>query len=144
VRFEIGPITLVSKLIDGSFPDYQRVIPQGNDKLIKVSNDQFMSAVDRVSTIASERACAVKLAIAPEKLTLSVTSPDGGSATEELAIDYGHNSFEIGFAARYLMDVSRQIEGNTMQLLFANSGLPVVVKDGDDDRALYVLMPMRV
>jgi DNA polymerase-3 subunit beta len=144
VRFKAGPITLVSKLIDGSFPDYQRVIPQGNDKLVKVSNAQFMSAVDRVSTIASERNQGVKLAIAPEKLTLSFISPDGGSATEELAIDYGHNSFEIGFNARYLMDVSRQLESDTMQLLFANSGSPVIVKDGDNDRALYVLMPMRV
>jgi DNA polymerase-3 subunit beta len=144
VRFEIGPITLVSILIDGSFPDYQRVIPQGNDKLMKVLTADFMSAVDRVSTIASERGRGIKLAIAPEKLTLSVTSPDGGSATDELVIDYGHNSFKIGFNARYLMDVSGQMKSDTMHFLLADSGSPIIVKDGDDDRALYVLMPMRV
>lgn len=144
VRFEIGPITLTSKLIDGSFPDYQRVIPQSNDKSMKVSNSQFMAAVDRVSTIASERGRAVKLAIAPEKLVLSVTNPDGGSATEELAVDYGANSFEIGFNARYLMDISGQLESDTLQFLLADSGSPTMVKDGGDDRALYVLMPMRV
>jgi DNA polymerase-3 subunit beta len=144
VRFEIGPIVLTSKLIDGSFPDYQRVIPQMNDKSMKVSNSQFMSAVDRVSTIASERGRAVKLAIAPERLTLSVTNPDGGSATEELAVDYGANEMEIGFNARYLLDISGQLESDTLQFLLADSGSPTMVKDGGDDRALYVLMPMRV
>lgn len=144
VRFEIGPITLVSNLIDGSFPDYKRVIPQGNDKLMKVLTADFMSAVDRVSTIASECNRGVKLAIAPEKLTLSVTSPDGGSATEELAIDYGHNSFEIGFNSRYLMDISGQMESDTLHFLLADSASPIIVKDGNDDRALYVIMPMRV
>ena len=144
VRFEIGPITLTSKLIDGSFPDYQRVIPQSNDKSMKVSNSQFMSAVDRVSTIASERGRAVKLAIAPEKLVLSVTNPDGGSATEELAVDYASTGLEIGFNARYLLDISGQLESDTLQFLLADSGSPTMVKDGGDDKALYVLMPMRV
>ena len=144
VRFEIGPITLTSKLIDGSFPDYQRVIPQANDKTMRVSNSQFMSAVDRVSTIASERGRAVKLAIAPEKLVLSVTNPDGGSATEELAVDYGSPALEIGFNARYLLDISGQLESDTLQFLLADPGSPTMVKDGGDDRALYVLMPMRV
>ena len=144
VRFEIGPITLVSKLIDGSFPDYQRVIPQSNDKVMKVSNAQFMSAVDRVSTIASERGRAVKLAIGPEKLVLSVTNPDGGSATEELAVEYKHPAIEIGFNARYLLDISGQVESDTLQFLFADPGSPTMVRDGGNERALYVLMPMRL
>ena len=144
VRFEIGPITLTSKLIDGTFPDYQRVIPQSNDKSMKVSNASFMSAVDRVATIASERGRAVKLAITPEKLILSVSNPDGGSATEELAIDYAANNIEIGFNHRYLLDISGQIESDTLQFLLADPGSPTMVKDAGDDRALYVLMPMRV
>ncbi len=144
VRFVIGPITLTSKLIDGSFPDYQRVIPQSNDKVMKVSNAQFMAAVDRVSTIASERGRAVKLAIAPEKLVLSVTNPDGGSATEELAVEYKHPAIEIGFNARYLLDISGQVESDTLQFLFADPGSPTMVRDGGNERALYVLMPMRV
>ena len=144
VRFEIGPIRLTSKLIDGSFPDYQRVIPQGNDKVMKVSNAQFMAAVDRVSTIASERGKAVKLNIGPEKLVLSVTNPDGGSATEQLSIDYSLNPIEIGFNARYLLDISGQLESDTLQFLLADANAPTIVKDGGDDRALYVLMPMRV
>ncbi len=144
VRFEIGTITLTSKLIDGSFPDYQRVIPTGNDKAMKVSNAMFKAAVDRVSTIASEKGRAVKLNIEPEKLVLSVTNTDGGSATEELGIDYGHGKLEIGFNARYLLDISSQLESDTMLFMLADSGAPTMVRDGDDDRALYVLMPMRV
>ncbi len=144
VRFEIGPITLVSKLIDGSFPDYQRVIPQGNDKKLMVSNAQFTSAVDRVSTIASERGRAVKLTIAPEKLVLSVNNPDGGSATEEIAVDYTATAMEIGFNARYLLDISSQLEGDTMHFLLSDAGSPTMVRDGSDESALYVLMPMRV
>lgn len=144
IRFEIGSITMTSKLIDGSFPDYQRVIPQSNDKSLRVSNAQFMSAVDRVSTIASERGKAVKLAIDKDKLVLSVTNPDGGSAVEELAAEYESGKLEIGFNARYLLDISGQLESDTLQFMLADPGSPTTVKDGGDDRALYVLMPMRV
>ena len=144
VRFVIGPITLVSKLIDGSFPDYQRVIPQSNDKVLEVSNAEFQAAVDRVSTIASERGRAVKLAIGPEKVTLSVTNPDGGSATEEVPAAYEHPPLEIGFNARYLLDISGQLESDKMVFRLADPGSPTMVRDGDDEQALYVLMPMRV
>ncbi len=144
IRFEIGPIVLTSKLIDGSFPDYQRVIPQNNDKEMRVASAQFMAAVDRVSTIASERGRAVKLAISQDKLVLSVTNPDGGSATEELPVDYDSGPLEIGFNARYLMDIGNQAEGDTLCFQLADAGAPTMVKDGENQRALYVLMPMRV
>jgi len=103
-----------------------------------------MGAVDRVSTIASERGRAVKLIIASDKLVLSVTNPEGGSATEELPIDYSASPLEIGFNARYLLDISGQIEGDQMKFLLADPGSPTMVKDGGDESALYVLMPMRV
>jgi DNA polymerase-3 subunit beta len=144
VRFEIGTVTLTSKLIDGTFPDYGRVIPQANDKEMKVSNAEFMSAVDRVSTIASERGRAVKLNIAPDKLVLSVNNPEGGSATEEIGVDYGAAPLEIGFNARYLLDIAGQLEGGEARFLLADPGSPTMVKDASDDTALYVLMPMRV
>jgi DNA polymerase-3 subunit beta len=144
VRFELGTVVMTSKLIDGTFPDYGRVIPQSNDKELRVSNAEFASAVDRVSTIASERGRAVKLAIEQGKLTLSVVNPEGGSATEELPADYGSSQMEIGFNARYLLDISGQLETDTARLLLADSGSPTLVRDGDDETALYVLMPMRV
>jgi DNA polymerase III subunit beta len=144
VRFEIGTVTLTSKLIDGTFPDYGRVIPQNNDKQMKVSNAEFMSAVDRVSTIASERGRAVKLNISPDKLILSVNNPEGGSATEEIGVDYASTPLEIGFNARYLLDIAGQLEGEEARFLLADPGSPTMVKDAGDETALYVLMPMRV
>ena len=144
VRFEIGAVTLTSKLIDGTFPDYGRVIPQGNDKEMKVANAEFMSAVDRVSTIASERGRAVKLNIGRNKLVLSVNNPEGGSATEELSVHYGATPLEIGFNARYLLDIAGQLEGEEARFLLADPGSPTMIKDGGDETTLYVLMPMRV
>lgn len=144
VRFEIGTVTLTSKLIDGTFPDYGRVIPQGNDKDLKVSNAEFMQAVDRVSTIASERGRAVKLALVGGRLTLSVNNPEGGSATEELEADYSAAPLEIGFNARYLLDIAQQLESETAHFKLADPGSPTMVRDGADEGALYVLMPMRV
>jgi DNA polymerase-3 subunit beta len=144
VRFEIGSVTLTSKLIDGTFPDYGRVIPQGNDKEMKVSNAEFMGAVDRVSTIASERGRAVKLNIRPDKLVLSVNNPEGGSATEEIGVEYTATPLEIGFNARYLLDIAGQLQGEQACFKLADPGSPTMVNDPSDESALYVLMPMRV
>ena len=144
VRFEIGTVTLTSKLIDGTFPDYARVIPQSNDKEMKVSNAEFMSAVDRVSTIASERGRAVKLAVSSDKLVLSVNNPEGGSATEELGVSYGADQLEIGFNARYLLDIAGQLEGEEASFLLSDPGSPAMVRDTSGGGALYVVMPMRV
>src|SRR5262245_8880336 len=143
-RFEIGSVTLTTKLIDGTFPDYARVIPKGNDKALKVRNAEFKNAVDRVSTIASERGRAVKLNLNTDKLVLSVNNPEGGSATEELGAEYSAEPLEIGFNAKYLLDIAGQIESETAQLLLADPGSPTMVKDASDEGALYVLMPMRV
>jgi len=144
VRFVIGTVTMNSKLIDGTFPDYGRVIPQNNDKLMQVPNAVFASAVDRVSTIASERGRAVKLAISPQRLVLSVNNPDGASATEEVEISYDSTPIEIGFNARYLLDITGQLESDTAHFLLADPGSPTMVRDAGDTSALYVLMPMRV
>ena len=141
---DIGSVTLTTKLIDGTFPDYARVIPKANDKVLKVPNGQFVAAVDRVSTIASERGKAVKLNLGDGKLILSVNNPEGGSATEELAADYSAGPLEIGFNARYLLDIASQIESDTAQFLLADAGSPMVVRDESDEGSLYVLMPMRV
>ncbi len=144
VRFEIGSVTLTSKLIDGTFPDYGRVIPQNNDKELKVETATFISAVDRVSTIASERGRAVKLNLSTDKLVLSVNNPEGGSATEEIGVSYSAAPLEIGFNARYLLDIAGQLEGEEARFLLADAGSPTMIKGTEDTTALYVLMPMRV
>jgi DNA polymerase-3 subunit beta len=144
IRFTLGNVVLTSKLIDGTFPDYGRVIPHNNDKEMKVPNASFKSAVDRVSTIASERGRAVKLNVSNDKLILTVNNPEGGSATEEIAVGYGAGPLEIGFNARYLLDIAEQLESEDARFLLADPGSPTMVRDGGDGSALYVLMPMRV
>lgn len=144
VRFTFGDVVLTSKLIDGTFPDYVRVIPVGNDKRLVVERGPFAEAVDRVSTISSERGRAVKLAMADGKLTLSVTNPDSGSAFEELDVDYDSAPMDIGFNARYLLDITEQLDSDTALFKLADPGSPTLVQDRDGASALYVLMPMRV
>jgi DNA polymerase III subunit beta len=139
-----GQVMLTSKLIDGTFPDYVRVIPSGNDKRLIVDRAPFAAAVDRVSTISSERGRAVKLAVVDAKLTLSVTNPDSGSATEELDVDYDSSPIDIGFNARYLLDITEQLDGDTVLFKLADPGSPTLLQDRDGAAALYVLMPMRV
>ena len=144
IRFACDGVVLTSKLIDGTFPDYGRVIPEGNDKEMNVSNSEFARAVDRVSTLSSDKGRAVKLNLSDGKLVLSVNNPDSGSATEELDVDYSGEALEIGFNARYLLDISGQLESDTVRFLLADPGSPTMVRDDSENAALYVLMPMRV
>jgi DNA polymerase-3 subunit beta len=144
IRFTIGDVVLTSKLIDGTFPDYGRVIPAGNDKTLIVDKPDFEAAVDRVSTVSSERGRAVKLALSAGKLILTVTNPDSGSATEELEVEYDSEALDIGFNSRYLLDIAAQIEGEVAVLKLADPGSPTLIQEKDATGSLYVLMPMRV
>lgn len=147
IRFTLGGengVVLTSKLIDGTFPDYSRVIPTGNDKLLKLDPKSFWQGVDRVATIATEKTRAVKMALENDRVTLSVTSPDNGTAAEEVPASYAAQGFEIGFNANYLKDILGQIEGDTVELHLADAGAPTLIRQDDKSPALYVLMPMRV
>jgi len=144
IRFDLGQAILTSKLIDGTFPDYSRVIPTGNDKILKIDPKSFMEGVDRVSTIATEKTRAVKMALDRDKITLSVTSPENGTAAEEVPGDYVALPFEIGFNSRYLMDILAQIDGDMVEVHLADAAAPTLIRENDKSPALYVLMPMRV
>lgn len=147
VRFTLGGeggVVLTSKLIDGTFPDYSRVIPTGNDKLLRLDPKSFYEGVDRVATIATEKTRAVKMGLERDKVTLSVTSPDNGTAAEEVPADYDSEGFEIGFNANYLKDILSQIDSDTVELHLADAGAPTLIRKDDKSPALYVLMPMRV
>ena len=144
IRFSFDDAVLTSKLIDGTFPDYQRVIPQGNDKELEVDRKLFADAVDRVSAISSEKSRAVKLAMANGVLVLSASSPEHGSATEEIEVNYTGDDLEIGFNSSYLLDITRQIEGDNAHFSLADAASPTILREGGDASALYVLMPMRV
>jgi DNA polymerase III subunit beta len=144
IRFVLGNAVLTSKLIDGTFPDYTRVIPTGNDKLLKIDPKSFIEGVDRVKTIATDKTRAVKMAVEKDKITLSCTSPENGTASEEVSCNYGAESMEIGFNANYLMDILGQVEGDAVEVHLADAAAPTLIRENDKAAALYVLMPMRV
>jgi DNA polymerase III subunit beta len=144
IRFKLNDMQIISKLIDGTFPDYSRVIPQNNSLVMVVEKSDFMAGVDRVATVSSERGRAVKLALSERRLVLTVTNPDSGTASEEIETDYDASDLEIGFNARYLLDIAGQIDGDTAEFSFADSGAPTLVRDPASPGAIYVLMPMRV
>ncbi len=143
-RFQFGDVKLTTKLIDGTFPDYGRVIPLHNDKRLVVEKEPFQRAVDRVSTISSERGRAIKLSIADNRMTLSVNNPDSGSASEEIEVDYDSTPIDIGFNARYLLDIAQQLSGDTALIKLSDPGSPTIIQDREGAAALYVLMPLRV
>lgn len=144
IKFSFLDIVLTSKLIDGKFPDYEKVIPQGNDKRLEIERDFFAKAVDRVSTISTEKSRGVKLEFAEGKLNLSANSPETGFAHEEIAVDYTGQNLEIGFNARYLLDIMQQVTGDKVVFVMKDPETPTIVQDTEESESLYVLMPMRV
>ncbi len=144
VRFATPDVTLTSKVIDGTFPDYARVIPTGNTKRLEVDAAEFAQAVDRVATVSSERSRAVKLALEDDRLILSVNAPDAGAADEELSVAYGDERLEIGFNAKYLLEIAGQVDRENAVFLFNSAGDPTLMREGNDETAVYVVMPMRV
>ncbi|MCC6007965.1 MAG: DNA polymerase III subunit beta [Rhodobacteraceae bacterium] len=144
VRFATPEITLTSKVIDGTFPDYTRVIPHANTRRMEVDAAEFAQAVDRVATVSSERARAVKLSLDEDRLILSVNAPDSGMAEEELAVAYSDDKMEIGFNAKYLLEIAGQVDRENAVFLFNSSGDPTLMREGGDMSAIYVVMPMRV
>ncbi len=144
VRFATPAITLTSKVIDGTFPDYTRVIPTGNTRKLEVDASEFAKAVDRVATVSSERSRAVKLSLEEDRLILSVNSPDSGAAEEELAVAYGDERLEIGFNAKYLLEIASQVDRENAVFLFNTAADPTLMREGNDTSAVYVVMPMRV
>ena len=146
IQFTVANVQLTSKLIDGTFPEYERVIPRDNEKILRVGKKDVAEAVGRVAAISNERSRPVKMTLARDLLVLSAASPEQGTATEELdgdRVKYEAGPLEIGFQARYLNDITDQI-GGEVEFLFSDGAAPTVVRDAGDTSALYVLMPMRV
>jgi DNA polymerase-3 subunit beta len=144
IRFTFDNVVLTSKLIDGTFPDYERVIPAGNDKILEVPRKDLFDAVDRVSAISSEKSRSIKMTCEKGQITLSASSPEAGSATEEVEASYAAGTLEIGFNSRYLLDILQQIEGDAARFSMSDAASPTIIRDVADGSAVYVLMPMRV
>ncbi|MDY4885395.1 MAG: DNA polymerase III subunit beta [Alphaproteobacteria bacterium] len=143
IRFTLEDITLTSKLIDGTYPDYERVIPTDNDKVLELDVKELSAAVDRVSVVA-ERTRAIKLITGKNHIVLTTSSPDLGSALEELEAKYDSDALEVGYNFRYLLDILAEIKGETVKISFSDASSPSIIHDTSDSSAIYVLMPMRV
>lgn len=143
IRFEFDHVVMSSKLIDGTFPDYERVIPKGNDKIVEIDPAIFTKAIDRVATISDGKSRAIKIQLNGKSMVLSASSAEAGSAVEELEIN-GESEMEIGFNAKYLLDITSQIEGEGCRIILADSASPTIIQDNSDSSALYVIMPLRV
>jgi DNA polymerase-3 subunit beta len=135
---------MASKVIDGTFPDYNRVIPIGNDKIVGVGRKELAEAVDRVATISAERSRAVKFDFSPGRLELSVSSAQAGAAVEDVDARYTGVQLHVGFNAKYFLDIAGQIEGDDLQFKIDDAGGPALIADPANAAALYVLMPMRI
>lgn len=144
IKFSFDDVVLTSKLIDGTFPDYERVIPTGNDKVLEAECRLMFNAVDRVSAISSEKSRSIKMSCDKGLVTLSASSPEAGSAVEEVEATYGAGHLEIGFNSRYLLEILGQIEGDAVRFTMADAASPTIMRDVADASAVYVLMPMRV
>lgn len=146
IVFTIGDTIIVSKLIDGQFPDYQRVVPRDNNLIAIMNRAEVLGAVDRLSVLTSdERGKSLQCSFANERLTLSVINPDAGNATEEIDIEYnGTLPLEIGFNSKYIKDILEQVEGDKVEFRLADPGSPALITSPTSPDALYVAMPMRI
>ncbi len=144
IKFHSGNINLLSKLVDGTFPDYASAIPQNNNRKMEVETKLLYQSVDRVSTISTDKTRGIKFALAAGKLTLLAQSPDAGTAEENIEVLYDSPELEIGFNSRYMLEMISQLEGDTIQFLFSDTNAPALVSDPADISGFYVIMPMRV
>ena len=143
IRFHLGDVVLASRLMDGTYPEYEKVIPAANDKVLEADSAALADVIERVSVV-SEKSRGIKLAIKNNLIQVSAAAADEGSAEDEMDAVYTGDDLEIGFNFRYLLDILAQIKGGTVQLVLNDSISPVIIKDTQAANTLYVLMPMRV
>ncbi len=144
IVFIIGDIIFISKLIDGSFPDYKRVIPKDNTNILRISRDKLLSAVDRVSTIANEKSPVIKFKLLQDILNLNTINNESSTASEDLSTNYKGDEIEIGFNSRYIMDIINNLEDNEITINLKDNTSPVIAQENSNNNLVYVLMPMRV
>lgn len=144
IRVSAGGVAMVSKLIDGTFPDYQRVIPAGNPNAFTVDRQSLAHAIDRVVTIGAERGSAVRFAFSAEAVALSLTSADNGAANDEVAASGSADPVEIGFNGRYCLDVLNAAAARAVRFELGDAGTPALVRPEGSESVLFVLMPMRI
>ena len=142
IKFELKNSTLISKLIDGKFPNYIQVIPKNNQKKLEINLKLFLNSVDRVASVSLDKKDGVKFQLGKDVLNLSVNNTNSGDGKETLAVKFD-NDLEISFNSRYLIDVASQIDGENIEIFFNDSGSPALIKDPGDFDSIFVVMPMK-
>ena len=147
IKFSFNDLKVVSKVIDGTFPDYTKVIPQNNDKNFKTNNNELKNAIDRVSAVAANeesKSKAIKLSLENNKLSLSVESQSKGSANEIIDVNYSGDKVDIGFNSKYIIDICNEVDGDEIDISLLDSISPAIILDKTDENLFFVLMPMRI
>ena len=144
IKFKINNSVLISKVIDGRFPDYSKVVPTINDKILTVSSKDFINSIERVTTVSIDRKEGVKLAINKDHIKLSVNSTNSGEGNEVIKANYSSNELTISFNSKYLLDIASQIDDLNIKMKFKDSVSPVLVEDNADKDSYYVIMPMKI
>ena len=144
IVFFVGKSTLISKLIDGSFPDYKKVIPTNNNNILKINRELFSAAVDRVSTITNDKSPVIKFKLLKNLINMSSVNNENGTATEDISAHYDGKEIEIGFNSKYILEMINNLEDEEIILNFNDSSSPVTALETSNPDLIYVLMPMRV
>ena len=144
IKFSIGNIKLISKVIDGKFPDYKKVVPTGNDKTLVVSSKDFINSIERVASVSLDRKEGVKLLINKDNIQLSVNSANSGDGNEKIKAQFSSQNLNISFNSKYLIDIASEVEDKNLKINFKDSVSPVLIEDNSDKNSYYVIMPMKI
>ena len=144
IKFTLGKIRLISKVIDGKFPDYKQVVPATNDKILNVPSKEFINSIERVASVSLDRKEGVKLMIDKDNIQLSVNSANSGEGNETIKADYNSESLNISFNSKYLIDIASEIENKNLKMNLKDSTSPVLIEDASDKNSYYVIMPMKI
>ena len=144
IKFSLGNMKLISKLIDGKFPDYKKVVPKTNDKTLVVSSKDFISSIERVASVSLDRKEGVKLVINKDNIQLSVNSANSGEGNEKIKADFNSENLNISFNSKYLIDIASEVEDKNLKMNLKDSASPVLIEDTSDKNSYYVIMPMKI
>ena len=144
IKFTLGKIRLISKVIDGKFPDYKKVVPSGNDKILSISSKDFINSIERVTSVSLDRKEGVKLNINKDNVQLSVNSANSGEGNEKIRAEFNSENLNISFNSKYLIDIASEIEGTNLKMNLKDSVSPVLIEDISDKNSYYVIMPMKI
>ena len=144
IKFEMDSSVLISKVIDGRFPDYNKVIPKGNDKTLEIKLSEFKNSIERVTTVSTDRKEGLKMFISKDAVQLSVNNPNSGEGVEKINAKFNSDDLNISFNSRYLTDIASQIENESIIIYLKDPGSPVLIRDILDKNSFHVVMPMKI